>query len=361
MKFTENKRFDFLLVFSVIFLMIFGLLNLYSVLRPTNNLALFYKQVLWDIFGVFVIFLVYFIKESFIKKIILPLYLISIILLVGVLVFGTRVGGSIRWYRFAGVSFQPSELSKLSLIMILAYILTHKSLKNFLISIVLLVIPVMLILKEPDLGVSVLHVFIWSIMLLFSGVSFKIIATVFGSMIGAVPILYFFFLEDYQKSRILSFLNPEKYFQSASYNVIMAKNTVGSGGIFGRGYLVSPSVNGAFVPKFETDFIFSAIAEQFGFIGSLIVLVGFGVIIFKVLKDIKDYKNSFWKLVSIGIISTFMFHVFENIGMNIGIMPVTGIPLPFLSYGGTSTFIFCFMIGLLLKAHALGTKTRKVI
>ncbi|MBO8161729.1 MAG: rod shape-determining protein RodA [Thermosipho sp. (in: Bacteria)] len=343
--------------------MIFGLLNLYSVLRPTENFEAFFKQVAWDLLGLFAIFMVYFSKESLIKKIILPLYFVSIFFLFGVIFFGTRVGGAIRWYRFLGFSFQPSELSKLSLILILAYLfsITDKSIKSFLFSVVLTFIPVMLIMKEPDLGVSILHLFIWGIMLIFSGISMKIIISVFGTFIGSFPLVYFFLLEDYQKARIMSFLNPEKYFQSTSYNVIMSKNTVGSGGLLGRGYLVSPSVNGSFVPKFETDFVFSSVAEQFGFLGSLLVLLGFGIIIFKALRDLKDYKDDFWKLVSVGVTSAFMFHVFENIGMNIGIMPVTGIPLPFLSYGGTSTFIFSLMIGFLLKAHAIGIKTRKVI
>lgn len=361
MNVRENKSFNFLIFFSVVFLMFFGLLNLYSVLRPTGDFTYFYKQIVWNLFGLFVIILFYILKESFIKRMILPLYIVSLILLIGVLFFGTRAGGAIRWFRFAGISFQPSELSKLSLILALAYIFTEKSFRAFLISIFATFIPVFLILKEPDLGVSVLHVFIWVIMLLFSGISFKIITTIFGVLLGSVPVMYFFVLENYQRERIISFLNPEKYFLSSSYNVIMSKNTTGSGGMFGRGFLVSPSVNGQFVPKFETDFIFSAIGEQFGFFGSFLVLLAYGIITIEVLRKIKDFKDDFWKLVSIGIISCLVFHVFENVGMNIGILPVTGIPLPFLSYGGTSTIIFSTMIGLLLKANALSNKTRKVI
>lgn len=361
LKVKENKNFSFLIFSSVIFLMFFGLLNLYSVLRPTEDLSLFYKQLLWDILGLFIILLFYFLKESFVKKMIIPLYITSLLLLIGVLFFGTRVGGAVRWFRFAGVSFQPSELSKLSLILALSYIFVDRSFRGFVISLFATFIPVLLILKEPDLGVAILHVFIWAIMLLFSGISFKIITIVFGGLLGLFPLMYFFVLKDYQRNRILSFLNPEKYFQSASYNVIMAKNTVGSGGFFGRGYLVSPSVNGQFVPKFETDFIFSAVGEQFGFVGSILVLLAFALIFFEVLRKIKDFKNDFWRLASVGILSCFMFHIFENIGMNIGLLPVTGIPLPFLSYGGTSTTIFSVMVGLLLKSIALSNKTRKVI
>jgi len=361
LKVKENKNFNILIFSSVVFLIFFGLLNLYSVLRPTGDFILFYKQIVWDLSGLFIIILFYILKESFIKRMILPLYIISLILLIGVLFFGTRVGGAIRWFRLAGISFQPSELSKLSLILALAYIFTDRSFRGFLVSAIATLIPVFLILKEPDLGVAILHVFIWAIMLLFSGISYKIITTVFGVLLGSIPVMYFFVLKDYQRERIISFLNPEKYFLSSSYNVIMSKNTIGSGGMFGRGFLVSPSVNGQFVPKFETDFIFSAVGEQFGFFGSLLVLLAFGVIIFEILRKVKDFKDNFWKLTSIGIISCFMFHVFENIGMNIGLLPVTGIPLPFLSYGGTSTIIFSIMIGFLLKANALSNKTRKVI
>lgn len=352
----ENKKFDFIILISVIFLIVFGLLNLYSVSK-----YLVVKQFFWDLLAIGAAIFVYFLKENLIKKLVIPLYIISVVLLAAVLIFGTRVYGSIRWFRFFGLSFQPSELSKLSLILMLSIIFVKKDLRSLFFSILVLAVPVFLILREPDLGMSVLHVFVWFTMLLFSGISFKYILPIVGSGIGAIPIIYFFFLKDYQRARILSFLNPEKYAQGAAYNVIMSKNAVGSGGLLGRGYLISPAVNGNYVPKMETDFIFSAIGEQFGFLGSILVLAAYLVIIIRVFSKMKDFKDDFWRLVSVGILSAFVFHVFENIGMNIGIMPVTGIPLPFLSYGGTSTFIFGIMIGFLLKSLALVDKSRKVI
>ena len=352
----ENKNFDFLLFISMIFLMIFGILNLYSVSKE-----LIIKQIVWDTMAIIVSLIIYSLKENLIKKMIIPLYFLSVLLLFLVLIFGTRVYGSIRWFRFFGISFQPSELSKFALILLLGLILLKRDFKAFILSIVVVAIPVALILKEPDLGMSILHLFIWFMMLLFSGISFKFILPLVGTGISMMPIVYFFLLEDYQRARVLSFLNPEKYARGAAYNVIMSKNAVGSGGIFGRGFLISPAVNWKYVPKMETDFIFSAIGEQFGFIGSIFVLVLFLIILIRVFATLKYFKDDFWRLVSIGILSVFVFHVFENIGMNIGIMPVTGVPLPFLSYGGTSTLIFGIMIGLLLKALALVDKSRKVI
>ncbi|WP_238375228.1 FtsW/RodA/SpoVE family cell cycle protein [Thermosipho melanesiensis] len=345
-----------MIFFSTIFLMIFGLLNLYSVSKE-----LFLKQVIWDGIAVFGTFFVYFTKENLIKKMIFPLYTLSILLLVSVLFFGVRIYGSVRWFRFLNVSFQPSELSKLSLVLVLSVLFLKKDIKSVLFSMVLTIIPVLLILKEPDLGMTVLHIFIWFILLVFSGITLKIILPLIGTGISMLPIFYFFVLKDYQRARILSFLNPEKYAKGAAYNVIMAKNTVGAGGIFGRGFLISPAVRGNYVPKMETDFIFSAIGEQFGFIGSLILLGLYILITIRIFSKIRYYKDDFWRMVSIGFLAVFVFHVFENIGMNIGIMPVTGIPLPFVSYGGTSTFVFGLMAGFFLKSMALADKSRKVI
>ncbi|ANQ53591.1 cell cycle protein [Thermosipho sp. 1063] len=352
----ENKNFDLVVFLFMVILMIFGLLNLYSVSK-----TLFLKQLIWDFLAAFGAISVYFLKENFLRKMIFLLYFLSTILLLAVLFFGTRIYGSIRWFRIFGVSFQPSELSKLTLILLLSYIFLKRDVKSIFISIVATLIPVFLILKEPDLGMTILHLFIWFILLYFSGVSLKIILPLIGTGFTMIPIVYFFFLKDYQRNRILSFLNPEKYAKGAAYNVIMSRSAIGSGGLFGNGYLISPAVKGYYVPKMETDFIFSAIGEQFGFLGSIILLSVYILIVLRVFSKMKYYKDDYWKLVSVGILAVFVFHVFENIGMNIGIMPVTGIPLPFISYGGTSTFIFGLMVGFLLKALALVDKSRKVV
>ncbi|QTA38394.1 rod shape-determining protein RodA [Thermosipho ferrireducens] len=359
MKVKENNFFDFFIFLPTILIMALGLLNLWSIARASEHFSIFIKQLIWNVLAILGMFVVYFLKENFIKKIIIPLYILSIFSLTAVLLWGSYIGGAKRWFKFYLISFQPSELSKLALILILAYLLTNAKTKEFFISLVLTLIPIALIIKEPDLGMSILHLFVWFIMVLFSKIKIIYPLSIVGIGAGSAPIIYSFFLEDYQKARILSFINPEHYAQGAAYNVIMAQNAVGSGGIFGRGFLVSPSVNGMFVPKIETDFVFSAFAEQFGFLGTILIIIAFGIIIFRVLLYQTYYKNAFWKFVSVGISATFMFHIFENIGMNIGITPVTGIPLPFFSYGGSSTFIFGVMIGFLLKAQALSDKLKR--
>jgi rod shape determining protein RodA len=215
------------------------------------------------------------------------------------------------------------------------------------------ILPAGLIFLEPDLGMTILMVFIWFVMMISSDVNKKYIFAIIIAGIIAAPIMFYTVLEDYQRTRILAQFNPQEHFQSGAYNTIMSKVAIANGGISGTGYNLGTATNLHMVPMQYTDFIFSAYAEQFGFIGSLILLALYGTIILLPMLRIEKYKDNYWRYVVIGVSCVFAFHILENVGMNLGIMPVTGIPLPFMSYGGTSTVVFSMLVGLLVKARAI--------
>ncbi|ABS60855.1 FtsW/RodA/SpoVE family cell cycle protein [Fervidobacterium nodosum] len=360
MKENEFSFFDYLLISLVILLILIGLVTLKSVVRDTSQSYRFQRQIFWDIVALGVMFYIIFEKESRLKTYGKYLYALSVLLLILVLLIGKTVYGAKRWIDIGPFDLQPSELFKFSIVLLLSNIFSkQKNNKAFLYSI-FAVFPAFLVFLEPDLGMTLLVLFVWFVMLLASDVDRRYIFLILLIGILLAPISFFFVLKDYQRARIISLFNPEEHFQYGAYNVIMSKVVIANGGLFGTGYGLGTGTNMHIVPMQYTDFIFSAYAEQFGMIGSLVLILIYGTIIFGGLLRIGRYKDSFWEYVSIGVSSIFTFHVIENIGMNLGILPVTGIPLPFISYGGTSTVIFGALIGLLIKARLVSKIPRPI-
>jgi len=197
-------------------------------------------------------------------------------------------------------------------------------------------------------------------MMMSSNINRKYILAILIIGVISAPILFYTVLKDYQRARILALFNPQEHFQYGAYNTIMSQVAIANGGIFGTGYNLGIATNMHMVPMQYTDFIFSAYAEQFGLVGSLILVGLYGTIILLSMIKIEKYKDEYWRYVVTGANCVFAFHVFENIGMNLGILPVTGIPLPFMSYGGTSTLVFSMLVGLLVKARAISKIARPV-
>jgi rod shape determining protein RodA len=358
---NEFSVFDYLLIFVVIAIMIVGILTLRSVVKDTPHQSRLIKQIIWDIAGIATMFYVVFEKEARIKSYTKYIYAISVVLLVVVLIFGKTVYGARRWIDMGTFDLQPSELFKLAVILMLASIFSQYHKTKALILSIMAVLPAGLIFLEPDLGMTLLIGFIWFSMLLASDVEKKYIFTIVGVTIAFIPFAFFFLLEDYQRVRILALFNPEEHFREGAYNVIMSRSVIANGGIFGTGYELGTGTNMHIVPMQHTDFIFSAFAEQFGIVGTFILLGLYATILLAGLMQVGRYKDDFWEFVAIGVCSVFAFHVFENVGMNLGILPVTGIPLPFISYGGTSTLVFSALVGLLIKARAVSKKARQVM
>ncbi|HOP81688.1 MAG TPA: FtsW/RodA/SpoVE family cell cycle protein [Fervidobacterium sp.] len=351
---------DYILIAVTIAIMVLGLITLRSVVWGTEQQERFVKQIVWDIVSLIAMFYVIFEKEARIKRYGKYLYAVSVILLGLVLFFGKTVYGAKRWIDIGPFDLQPSELFKISIILLLSHVFSQSQKDRKFMYSLAVILPAGFIFLEPDLGMTILMVFIWFVMMISSDVNKKYIFAIITVGIIAAPIAFYTVLEDYQRLRILALFNPQEHFQAGAYNTIMSKVAIANGGMNGTGYNLGTATNLHIVPMQYTDFIFSAYAEQFGFIGALILLALYGTIILIPMLRIEKYKDNYWRYVVMGVSSVFAFHVFENVGMNLGIMPVTGIPLPFMSYGGTSTVVFSMLVGLLVKARAISKAPRPV-
>ncbi|HCP08988.1 MAG TPA: rod shape-determining protein RodA [Candidatus Moranbacteria bacterium] len=278
-------------------------------------------------------------------------YFGGIFILAAVLIFGTTMRGATAWIKFGSFHFEPVEMVKVVMIIFLASFLSKKKaelsmLLRIVASIVLVFIPVLLIMKQPDFGSASIIVGIWGGMLIASGISKKGIFSLL--LIGIVSAgSGWFFLKDYQKDRIVNFVNPENDPLGSGYNVIQSTIAVGSGGIFGKGLGHGSQSQLNFIPEKHTDFIFAVIAEELGLLGAAIVLGLYGIIFYRMRETARLARDNFGYLLSIGIMSMIFIQIFVNIGMNIGMVPVTGVPLPFLSYGGSSLVSMLAAIGIL--------------
>ncbi len=284
-----------------------------------------------------------------------PIAGVCLFLLVLVLIIGKSGDwGAQSWIRIGPVGIQPSEIAKIGFIITFSYHLDKVSgelnkPKNVLLLLIHLAVPVGLILLQPDAGSAMVFIFIFIVMMFTAGISFKYIipAAVLG--IVSLPLIYNFVLDKYQKHRIQVFFHPEMDKLGSGYNVIQSKIAVGSGGFFGKGYLNGTQNQLEFLPTKHTDFIFSVIAEELGFIGAAFVVILLFTIIIRCLKTASESNTLFGKYLCTGVSAMLIFHTIENIGMCIGLMPVTGIPLPFFSYGGSSLITNCIAVGIVMS------------
>ena len=282
-------------------------------------------------------------------------YFVGIILLAIVDIKGHNSMGATRWVKIAGITIQPSEMTKLFTVMALAkyfYTIEADNIQKtsyFIIPLLIIFTPALLILDQPDLGTAMIVVLAGASVLFVAGVrAWKFIAGGILALI-AIPFLWFFVLYDYQKNRVLTFLNPDADPSGAGYNIIQSKIAIGSGGFFGKGYLNGTQGQLDFLPERQTDFIFTMLSEELGFVGSISIIILFLLIIREGSKISIKSKNQFSKLLAAGIINIFFLQMFINMGMVTGILPVVGIPLPLISYGGTMAATILIAFGLLLN------------
>jgi rod shape determining protein RodA len=312
------------------------------------------KQILWFIIGFFALTAAFFTDYRFLVRHAYIIYGISIFLLIIVLTNGYTTRGSQRWLAIGSFTFQPSEMVKLTIILALAkYFDSHQlnrdyRLNELLIPFLIVIIPFILILKQPDLGTALILLLIFSAIVLFVGFEYKsLFVTIAGGLVF-IPIGWYF-MKDYQKARILTFFKPEHDPLGTGYHIIQSMIAVGSGGLLGKGYLKGSQTQLKFLPEQQTDFAFSVFAEEWGFIGGMVLLFLFFYLIIwglKIMMHAKDYSGA---LLSFGVIMLILWEVFINIGMVIGVLPVVGIPLPFLSYGGSSLVVLMSAIGVLMS------------
>jgi rod shape determining protein RodA len=283
------------------------------------------------------------------------LYAVNLVMLLAVMFVGQSALGAQRWIQIGPVNLQPSEFSKLIMIISLAHLLEKRqgqlnSFKDLIPVFVFVGIPFLLVLKQPDLGTSLVFIAILFGMLFIAGIRVKHLAAIFAAGVAFMPI-FWHFLKDYQKMRLTVFLDPNVDPLGSGYHIIQSKIAIGSGMLFGKGLFAGTQSQLNFLPENHTDFIFAVIGEEFGFVGSFVVLTLYLVLLYRGVKVAGEARDNFGMLLATGIVSMLAFHVLVNIGMTAGIMPVTGIPLPLMSYGVSSLTTNMVSVGILLNIY----------
>lgn len=396
-----NEYFDRVTFFTVLGLVCIGLLSVYSATFDAYEGRDFYRQLLWAGIGFTLMMTMMLLPLRWMQRTALPLFFASLSLLVLVLLVGKRVYGSQSWLGVAGLGIQPSEFVKITTMLAVASYLSRSdvkatNLKDLTKTSILVALPIILIMLQPDFGTSLTFLAMFIPVLYWAGASkfliIIIIAPAFvaaASIMGTTPFLIVLLLLGgalwtmrnenrfvaalvfganviigflvqiiydklplYQQKRIATFLDPNNDPLGAGYNVIQAKVAIGSGGMFGKGFMRGTQTQLSFIPKQWTDFIFCVPGEEFGFVGGVVVLGLFAILLYRGIHLASIAKNKFSSLLAIAIVSLFAFHIFVNIGMSVGLMPVIGIPLPFLSYGGSSLVSYMMMAGLLMNVYA---------
>jgi rod shape determining protein RodA len=353
------QHFDWTLLALVLSVCAIGILNIYSTgfSASEGQFPLYLKQIQWIVLGLIFMMIIFLIDYRVIIQGAYIIYGISIALLVVVCLFGYAAHGSQRWLGGGGFALQPSELMKLVIIITLArYFDDHKAnepykLKELLVPILIVIVPFLLILKQPDLGTALILIIIFISIVLFMGVNWKSLIIALSGGLILIPIGWHF-LKDYQKDRLITFLNPENDPLGAGYHIIQSMIAIGSGEIFGKGFLSGSQTQLKFLPEQQTDFVFSVFAEEWGFIGGLILIIIFMAIVFWGLKIALQARDLLGTIIAFGITALISWEVFINIGMVLGILPVVGIPLPFLSYGGSAMLSLMTAIGLLMNVSS---------
>lgn len=353
------EHFDWGLLVLILLIAASGLMVLYSAVMAGcqgNSLHyLFERQLIWMGGGAVLMTGVLFFDFQNLNKLNLFIYAACVALLVGVFFFGQSGGGSQRWLSFGGISIQPSELMKVALIISLASIYATMvspeglSFRQLLKPAVFCMIPVGLIVNQPDLGTGLMLLLIAGSITFFVKIEKKVIL-ILGALSGCiVPVVWFFSLKAYQKARILTFLNPDRDPLGTGYHIIQSKIAIGSGMITGKGFLQGTQNALAFLPEQHTDFILSVLAEEWGLVGCTVLLILYFLLICWGLNIAYNCRNLFGSILAFGITSMIFWQIFINIGMVMGLMPVVGMPLPLVSYGGSSVITSMVGLGILLN------------
>ena len=395
-----NDKFDFIVFTSIVLLTTIGLFAIYS---ATNNHPTaqgnFQKQLFTSVLALALFFVAYFIPYKTYRFIAIPTYIFSLILLVAVLFFGKTVYGAKSWLSFGVIGFQPSEFAKIGVILFLSHFLTRQrkninNPKDFLQIIAYSLLPIFLLLLEPDMGTAIVYIIITAVILFWSGVDLfwfflllspmvVLFASLFGiasfilALLIVFALLFYFkknifvnasiivlnmaaaylfdyglnFLKPHQQKRIETFINPMSDPLGAGYNILQTKVAIGSGGLLGKGFLQGNQTQLRFIPEQWTDFIYCVIGEEFGFLGSVLVIVLFITLFARLIYIATHTKNKFGSMVTVGSLALLFTHFAINIGMNLGVAPVIGLPLPFLSYGGSSLMVNMILMGMALNFY----------
>jgi rod shape determining protein RodA len=332
-----------------------GCLLIYSATYFTDpNLSLFHRQLIWIGIGIGLMVLFTFVDYHVFFDIAPILYGIGNVMLLYLLLWGKVTAHVKSWIHIGAFQFQPAEFMKVFTALMLARFFdsndrAYLSLRSFIVAMAIIALPVGLIFVQPDFGTAASFAPLIGVAMFFGGIRWRVWATMILAVLIVVPIGYFKILKPYQRERVMIFLNPERDPLGSGYQVTQAKIAIGSGGIHGKGFKQGTQAKLAFLPARHTDFIFAVLGEEWGFIGVSIVLALYLFLIVQALTFAKHARDRGGTFLAICLIAFFIFHVLINVSMQIGVLPTTGIPLPLISYGGSSTMMFFMAVGLLLN------------
>jgi rod shape determining protein RodA len=400
MKEYLKEHFDFTLFCSVCFLTVIGLISIYSSTYSVGLIDVFNKQIIWVVAGFVVLPICLFIPIKYVEFLAYPIHVISLIILAMVPFIGQTVYGSTSWINFGFFKIQPSEFTKVTTVIALAFFLSNKNvnienLKYLMLSFLIAFVPFCLIMLQPDFGTATVYMFTYFLIVFWSGTKLFYIYTIIAFSLAlltalispwallvlvVVSILILIYLKEnlsiifafsgfllaigfsfdyfyktlapHQQKRIIAFLNPDSDPLGAGYNAIQAKVAIGSGGLFGKGFMQGTQTQLKFIPKQWTDFIFCVTGEEFGFLGAMIVIMLLFLVLFQCIKISKTTKSRFASIVTMGFVAILLYQIVVNLGMSMNILPVMGIPLPFISSGGSSFVSIMIMIGLMLNFYS---------
>lgn len=358
------KNIEWWILVLAVLLCIIGFVALYSATQ-SDNFEYLRKQIIWFVISLIVMIIVAFIDYKIMVKISPILYGISIILLIAVL-FTKSINGASSWFNIGGFSLQPAEISKATVILFLSYVVATLQINGkeeinriWKLAIILatVALPVLLIVLQPDFGTAITYVVSLIMVLFVAGIDKKYVIAALILIVVGVPLIYRFVLPVHAKTRIDVFLNPESDPKGSGYNIIQSKLAIGAGELTGMGLLNGNQTQLGYLSPKTTDFIFPVIGEEMGFIVSATVIVAYVFLINKILYVAKTARDDYGTYIAAGVAGIFFFHMTENIGMTMGLLPITGVPLLFISYGGSSLLTSFLCIGLLLNISGNRKKT----
>lgn len=359
----RKHNIDWILVGALLPILAMGLVTLHSFSAESSVM---YRQLIWVIVSLGVFFACSFMDFRFLKntKMLTGLFIFGNLLLLALFIFSTAIKGSTRWLDLGFFSLQPVDLMKVILALILAKYFSRrhieiKHIKHIFISGIYMFIPFIMVFLQPDFGSALVLFAIWFGMVLVSGISKKHLAWILGGAVIIFLGLWFFVFAPYQRARIISFVQPLQDIQGAGYNAYQSMITVGSGQLFGKGVGYGTQSRLNFLPEYQTDFIFAAFAEEWGFAGSALLLMLYAIIIWRILRTAMYADGNFASFFSMGIAFFLMTHIIINVGMNIGVMPVTGLPLPFMSRGGSHIFVAMLSLGIIMSFRRFNRSIHK--
>ncbi|WP_044040775.1 rod shape-determining protein RodA [Clostridium bornimense] len=363
------SELDFTTLMIAVAIVIFGVLNIYSATynKTLDGVLIGFRysklQLMWLVIGLIVVYCILTIDYSFFKNYAYVIYGTSIILLLINKFIGTESKGAQSWIKIGSFAIQPSEFAKLAIIIIVAKKIEDMggkidSFKKLLIIFIYAIIPTSLVIIQPDMGMSMVIFFTVLGMVIVGKLDWKIIGGGFLLLFISIAVVWNSgLIQPYQKERIMTFIDPSRDPLGKGYHVIQSKIAIGSGGFTGSGYKNGSQTKGGFIPEAWTDFIFSVVGEEWGFIGSFGLLMLYGIMIFRMINIAKESKDVFGSILVAGVTGSMLFSILENMGMSIGLMPITGITLPFMSYGGSSMLVYFMSLALVLN---VGMRHKKI-